>query len=163
MKSDEAVQTARQLLETGDMADAWTRKNGEVGLALSVESPRGEVRSWFVPVAHKGRLLGFFELTPEFSPLRYSSFQRREGQMDGCPPAADWLDHPTILRRAAKLLRPGESAGEPYLSYDALPSRLAWAVPVTSPAHRERIVFVAGEAVFEARAPGEFTGGTGQA
>jgi hypothetical protein len=129
-------------------------------LAIPVESPHGELRSWFVPVVYKDRLLSFFELTPEFVPLRYSSFQRREGQMEGCPRAADWLDPATIRRRSAKLLHTGETAGEPYLSYDAIPSRLAWAVPVTSPDRRERIVFVAGEAVFEARGPGEFTGGT---
>jgi hypothetical protein len=160
MKSDEAVQAARKLLQAGVMADAWARKNGEVRSAVPVESPHGELRSWFVPVVYKDRLLGFFELTPEFVAHRYSSFQRREGQLESCPRAADWLDPPTIRRRAASLLHADETAGEPYLSYDTLPSRLAWAVPVTSPARRERIVFVAGEAVFEARRPGEFTGGT---
>jgi hypothetical protein len=160
MKSDEAVQAARKLLQAGVMADAWTRKNGDVRLAIPVESPRGELRSWFVPVNYNDRLLGFFELTRELVPHRYSSFQRREGQMEGCPPAADWLDPATIRRRATSLLQAGETAREPYLSYDTLPSRLAWAVPVTSRSCRERIVFVAGEAVFEASGPGESTGGT---
>lgn len=161
MRSDEAVRTARNLLEAGAMADAWTRKNGKVGRAIPVESPRGELRSWFVPVVYKDRLVGFFELTTELVPHRYSSFQRSEGKIDGCPLAAEWLDAATILRRAGKLLRTGEIAGQPYLSYDALPSRLAWAVPVASPNRPERIVFVAGEAVFEGRAAGEFTGGAG--
>jgi hypothetical protein len=160
MKSDEAVQAARKLLQAGVMADAWTRKNGDVRLAIPVESPRGKLRSWFVPVIYKDRLVGFFELTPELVPHRYSSFQRREGQMDGCPPAGDWLDPATIRRRAASLLQAGESTKEPYLSYDTLPSRLAWAVPVTSSARCERIVFVAGEAVFDARGPSESTGRT---
>ena len=161
MRSDEAVQTARKLLQTGVMTDAWTRRNGEVRQALPVEFPKGELRSWFVPVVYEDRLLGFFELTPELVTQRYSSFQRREGQTEGCPPAADWLDPATVRRRAAKLLRAGETAGEPYLSYDILPSRLAWAVPVTTPAGSQRVVFVAGETAFEGRGPGEFTGGTG--
>jgi len=159
MTSDQAVHAARKMLQAGAMADAWTRKNGEVRLAVPVESPRGVLRSWFVPVVYKNRLLGFFELTPEFVVRRYSTFQRREGQMEGCPTAAAWLDPATIRRRASSLLHAGETTGEPYLTYDTLPSRLAWAVPVALRAGRERIVFVAGEAAFEARSPGEFTGG----
>lgn len=144
------------------MVDAWTRVNGDVGIGIPVESPQGQLRAWFVPVLYKDRLLGFFELTAELIPRRYSSFQRREGQIDGCPSATDWLDTATIRRRASKLLSSGETAGEPYLSYDALPSRLAWAVPITTPARGGRIVFVAGEAVFEGRGPGDFTGGCGE-
>ena len=158
MKSDEAVRAARKLLQAGVMGDAWTRKNGDVRLAIPVESPRGELRSWFVPVTYKDRLLGFFELTRELVLQRYSSFQRREGQMEGCPPAADWLDPATIRRRATSLPSRRDRQGA-VSCYDTLPSRLAWAVPVTSRSCRERIVFVAGEAVFEARHPGESTGG----
>ena len=158
MRSDKAVQTARKLLRTGVMTDAWTRRNGEVRQALPVEFPKGKLQSWFVPVVYEDRLLGFFELTPELIPDRYSSFQRQEGWTEGCPAAADWLDPETIRRRVAKLLRADETAGEPYLSYDIVPSRLAWAVPVTTAAGSQRVVFVAGEAVFESRGPGEFTG-----
>jgi len=143
------------------MADAWTRRHGKVGSAVTVEAPQGIPRSWFVPVVYKDRLLGFFELSLDLVPQRYSSFQRREGALDGCPPAVDWLDPETIRRRAQARLDSGETAGKPYLSFDALPARLAWAVPVTSTDRGERILFVAGDAVFEGRAPGEFTGGPG--
>jgi hypothetical protein len=139
------------------MADAWTQRNGEVWQAVPVEFPKGELRAWFVPVGYLNHLLGFFELTTALVPHRYSSFQARPGQLEGCPPASDWLDPETIRRRSSKLVRVGETAGAPYLSYDRLPSRLAWAVPVTTPSGGQRVVFVAGEAVFEGGGPGGFT------
>jgi hypothetical protein len=155
---DDALEAARNLLRTGVMADDWTRRHGEVSQAVAVELPKGELRSWFVPVSYRDRLLGFFELTPALVPHRYSSFQARQGQLEGCPRATDWLDRETIRGRSSRLVRAGETAGEPYLSYDRVPSRLAWAVPVTTPSGSRRLVFVAGEAVFDGGGPGEFTG-----
>src|SRR6188474_3412359 len=103
------------------MAGPWARTHGEIRQAIAVEFPRGQLRAWFVPVINGDRLLGFFELKPDLTPIRYSSFQRREGQTENCPAVADWTDPATIRGRAAKLLRPGETADTPYLSYDALP------------------------------------------
>jgi hypothetical protein len=45
----------------------------------------------------------------------------------------------------------GAVTGEPYLSFDAYPSRLAWAVPVTLAGGGSRLMFVAGDSVFEGR------------
>lgn len=160
MKSEEAVDTAKKLLQTSNMVSAWVRKNGKVGTAIPIASPRGTIQSWFVPLIMKDRLLGFFTLGCDSQSHRYSSFQRHDGQLDACPPVADWTHPSTISQRAKKLQRSGETAGAPYLSYDTIPSRLAWAVPFTSPAGRQRIVFVAGEAVFEGSSRGKFTAGT---
>jgi len=140
------------------MAGPWVRTHGEIRQAIAVEFPRGRLSSWFVPVTSSDRLLGFFELRPDLTLIRYSSFQHREAETESCPAVADWTDPATILARAAKLQRPDETAETPYLSYDAFPSRLAWAVPVSVPAGQQRIIFVAGESVFEGRAPEEFTG-----
>ncbi len=148
------------MLKAGVMADAWTASHGELRAPLPVERPRGQLRSWFVPVICGDRLLGFFELSPELVPMRYSSFQRRQGELEDCPEAASWIDPTAIRAKAQKALQPGEVTGEPFLSYDAVPSRLAWAVPITAPGGAERIVYVAAHEAFEGRGERESTGGT---
>ncbi len=95
--------------------------------------------------------------------MRYSSFQRRPGALDTCPDAAAWLDPATIRHSALSLAGPGETAGEPYLSFDTVPERLAWAVPLVAPDGASRIVYVAGDFAWEPSPPGDpsFGGGRG--
>ena len=147
------MRAAKALLDDGAMADGWTRQHGEVRTAIPVEFPKHVVHSWFVPVTHGDLLLGFFELTPELFARRYASFQKRDGSLEGCPPVLDWVDHETVRRKAARHVGLNVVMGEPYLSYDNYPSRLAWAVPVRSANGSSRVVFVAGDAVFESRGP----------
>lgn len=140
------------------MADEWTTSHGTIGTALPIESPRGVLRGWFVPVTYSDRLLGYFQFASDLTPIRYSSFQRRSGDLNSCPLSSLWIDSQTVKAKAIKTLRPGETAEEAYLSYDAIPSRLAWAVPLVSASGR-RIVYVAGDTVFEGRGEVESTGG----
>jgi hypothetical protein len=149
MNAQAATRAATALLEQGSMADAWTRQHGEVGTAIPVEAPKGVTHAWFVPVPHEERLLGFFELTLDLYVRRYSSFQKRECDMNGCPPAADWIDPETVRRKVLRHLNGSAVTGEPYLSFDRYPSRLAWAVPITLADGGSRVMFVAGDAVFE--------------
>ena len=58
-------------------------------------------------------------------------------------------------KQIAEKARPGESAGEPVLSYDRGPSRLAWAVRLTRAGGGVRTVFVAGRTVWEEVEGGE--------
>jgi hypothetical protein len=151
MQSRAAIRAVKALLEDGVMADEWTRQHGEVRVAVPVEAPRGLLHSWFVPVLHRDLLVGFFELTPELDVRRYSSFQQREGSVEGCPLASDWIDVTAIRQKVARRVGAGMTLGEPYLSFDTYPSRLAWAVPVSSPEGGSRLMFVAGNSVFESR------------
>ena len=48
-------------------------------------------------------------------------------------------------------MRSGESAADPYLSFDGAPDRLAWAVPVGGP-HGPRTVYVAGDTAWSGAA-----------
>jgi hypothetical protein len=96
--------------------------------------------AWFVPVTVGEVLAGFFVLNLDNTMRRWSSFQRRAGALSGCPDAADWLSEQRIVARAVQAGAPGEP-GEPYLSYDTVPDRIAWAVPFGS-----RVVFVTGAA-----------------
>lgn len=146
------------LLASGQMADAWTASNGGVGEPLAVEHPKGQLHSWFVPVASGKRLLGFFEFAPDLTFHRYSSFQRHAAALEGCPEASVWLDPATVKRTAAKLAKSGEITGEPYFTYDTAPSKLAWAVPLISRSGAERLVFVAGEFAYAGGSPDGLVG-----
>lgn len=142
---------AQQLLASGDVGDESLRLSGAVGVALAVVAPDGTHRSWFVPVTVDDRLAAFMQLGIDGQLMRFSSFQRagqRAENYSDCPPAADWLDRKRIQARAAAKRRADETVGEPFLSYDHSPERLAWAVPMESRRGR-RVILVAGDAVYE--------------
>jgi hypothetical protein len=144
---------AETLLRSGEIGSSMVRKSGRIGTPIAVLEPGGGLHSWFVPVAIGNRLAGFLQLLPDLTMMRYSSFQRRDDSMEGCPPEESWIDAETVRRRARESARPGETLGEPFLTYDQAPSRLAWAVPLTSPDGATRTLHVAGRAVWEAPPP----------
>jgi hypothetical protein len=146
---DEVRERAQTLLAAGAVGDDYVQEHGRLEEPVSVREPGGGVHSWFVGVSAGDRLVGFLQLDRELTLLRYSSFQRRPGSLEGAPAKADWLDPGRIRKRAVEKLRPGEAAGDPYLTFDANPSRLAWAVPVVGAAGEGREIFVAGETVYE--------------
>ena len=139
---------ARRLVASGAVGDDRARRPGAVGTPVPVRAPSGELNSWFVPVAADGdRLAAFLQLLPDGTLMRFSSFAAP-------PPAADWLDARTILRRARAGQRPGETPGRPFLTYDRNPDRLAWGVIFTDASGAERLVFVAGDTVYSPPAGG---------
>ena len=141
---------ARELLTGGDFASPLVRTAGQVGEAVPVLHPDGGLHSWFVPITVDGRIAGFFQLLPDHTLLRYSTFQRHEDTLDGCPPAASWLDREAILSRLHEKKRPDETVGPLFLSYDRTPERLAWAVVLTTARGATRTLYVSGRAVWEA-------------
>lgn len=149
---------ARQLLSAGWLAEAARAGALELGDAVPVEKPRGQLRSWFLPVLAHQKLVGFFEFSPALEPLRGASFLRESGSLAECPDPADWLDPDTVQARAREAARPHEEAGAPFLSYDRVPAQLAWAVPLRDRQGRERLVYVAGRAVFPAQPAVDQTG-----
>jgi hypothetical protein len=134
-----------ELLETGVLGDAALRESATVAPPIAVAEPSdGRLHSWFVPVAVGDRLAGFAELRPDLELLRYSGFPP-----SSLPPLAAWADLETVRKRAAGLAREDETLGEPVLTYDGAPSRLAWAVTATDAAGRSRRLFVAGDYAYE--------------
>jgi hypothetical protein len=109
---------------------------------LPVLTPAGNLDSWFVALTAEDRIVGFFQLEPDLQVHRYSSFQSTRGSVDGCPPAAAWLDRAEIGERARASAGGDQELGEPILSYDGSRDRLAWRVPVLG---GPGAVFVAGE------------------
>lgn len=104
----------------------------------------GMLHSWFVPAAVGEWLAGFAELLPDLELLRYSSFPNTTE-------LAAWTDPATVRARAAPLARADEKLGDPILSYDREPSRLAWLVKATDAGGSTRQLVVAGDLVYEQR------------
>ena len=102
---------------------------------IPVETPTGELDSWFVALTADERLLGFFQLEPDLVLHRYSSFDRP-------PLAADWLDRGAIQGRARTAAGDSDRLGEPILTYRSSRDRLAWRVPI---ANRPAAIYVSGE------------------
>lgn len=145
---------ARALLRDEGSAYSTLARSGEVGAPIQVHAPNGQMHSWFVPLTVGDRLAGFWEFLPDSSLLRYSSFQRREDSVDSCPAASAWVDVEVIRRHAQASARTGEVAGVPRLTYDRVPARLAWEVPLTAGRALVRRLFVAGQSVWEAAPAG---------
>lgn len=150
-RSPEALAAERaQALMAGGGPSTLVRREGKVAEAIAIRTPDGTLHSWFVAVTVNDRIVGFFQLLPDLTPIRWSTFQRREDSLAACPPAAHWLDRAAIRDRAAALAGGDETAGPPALSYDRVPDRIAWAVPLVSADGATRTVFVAGAAVWPA-------------
>ena len=126
-----------------DRAGEFVDDPALLGVPLTVVDAAGRQASWFVPVVSGGLLLGFVELLPWLEHRRTSWFGSPPGSPQGCPSAAAWLDPAVVAARAREHLRPGETVGDPVLSFDGSPDRLAWAVPVASPSG-PRTIWVAG-------------------
>jgi hypothetical protein len=131
-----AVETARDHFVDDPVALGAT-----VTDPIPVQSPAGELDSWFIGLTVEERLVGFFQLEPDLRVHRYSSFERQRSSIDDCPPAAAWLDPTEIGVRARTAARSGEELGEPILSYDGARDRLAWRIPILGSA---AVVYVAG-------------------
>ena len=116
--------------------------------ALPVRTLAGELHDWFVPVVVGDRIVAFMRYTPRCVLKGTSSFMRQPGVIEGCPLAADWLDEERIRLRAKALAAPGEDVGEAMLSFDGVPDRLAWALPLRRQGAEPRWVFVAGTAAW---------------
>jgi hypothetical protein len=139
-----------ELLTTGLLDDAARREGTRVHEPIPVADPAsGRLHSWFVPIALGDTLAGFAELRSDLELVRYSSFQPRPGGSPGLPTLADWTNPETIRQHAARISRPDETLGEPTLTYDREPTRLAWAVTATDPAGRSRTIYVTGDYVYE--------------
>lgn len=143
-ESPDAVEARRlvaNLIDTGFIPDARA-KEAELH-TIQVTAPDGAAAGWFVGLVRSERLLGFAQFDEALRFRRYSSFAGAE------PAAKDWLESSVVLSRARERSGADFEFGQPFLSFDMNPDRIAWVVPATGPDGAGRRVFVAGEAVFE--------------
>jgi hypothetical protein len=148
----EARLLAVQLLERGDVGTRLLKASGIVGEALPVHKPEGGIDSLVVPVTVGDRLAGYFRFLPDLTLMGYSSFQRNEDSCDSCPESKLWLDKKAILDRFREKTATGEIVGEPVLTYDTFPARLAWGAIVSSSGVAIRKLYAAGHIIWESTA-----------
>ncbi len=141
------LKRAKELLQSG--INGTIHKSGRIGQPIPVQGSDRGLHSWFVPVTVDELLVGFFQLQPDLTLLRYSSFQRHEDSLEGCPTAESWIDPQSIQRRIDKKMRQGEKVRELFLTYDKTPSRLCWAVVIETPGGSTRTLHVAGDIIWE--------------
>jgi hypothetical protein len=149
------MRLARDLLKSWPGVEPLVRRHGKVGQPLPVEHPRGVVTHWFVPIAVGGSLGGYFLFDASTQLQAYSSLLRRPDTVEGAPDLGSWTKAERVSEVAAGAA-PGRKLGEPFLSYDGVPSRLAWAVPLDSDG--EGVVYVAGNFAYSKPLDAESTG-----
>jgi len=160
-EATEILKSAREALDSDEFGGFTLPKSRRVDQTIPVLTPDGALHSWFVPVTVGELLAGFFEFDPNGALMRYSSFQRQESSLQGCPAAESWTDAATVQRQAAAKARTGEKAGEAFLTYDRAPARLCWQVSLESPDGTVRAVHVAGNVVWDAPGDDAETFGSG--
>lgn len=137
------------LFKSGIAQDAIVNTRGEIETPIRMVGPDEDTVSWFVGTTVEDKLVGFMQFGTELRLMRYSTFQRRESSMDGCPHAKVWLDSSNVLSRAKTIDAPGDELMEPFLSYDRHPTCVAWAVRAKDKDGKVRIIYVAGNYVYE--------------
>ena len=140
---------ASEHLAHGRFGDDHIRRTATVADPSLVVGPRGEPHSWLVALTTGNRLAAVFQILLDGTVMRFSNFQRRPGDLSGCPSARDWLDPASARDRAATQTHPGDAVDTPVLTFDRSPERLVWAVPVRSPNGDRRTVYVAGNSVYD--------------
>lgn len=140
---------ARAHLAQGRFGDDYVRRAATLADPLVVTGRNGEPHSWLVGLTVEDRLVAFFQFLLDGTVMRYSSFQRRPGDLSDCPPVGDWLDPASARDRAARHAQPDDHVDAPVLTFDRNPDRLVWAVPIRRANGQLRTVYVAGSSVYE--------------
>lgn len=135
-------------LEELQAAGAFALPGVAPGEARPVLDAAGQLHAWWAPFVRDGRLLAFVLLTPTLELQRFSLLAG--GRPEAAPVAVDWLDEAKIAARAMAQAGDGARAGVPVLSFDGVPDRLAWRVPIEWPDGSRTHCFVAGESVWSA-------------
>jgi hypothetical protein len=150
----ELIRLARDLLKSWPGIEPLVRGHGNVGQPIPVEHPRGVVTHWFVPIAVEGSLAGYFLFDANRQLQSYSSFLRRN-TVEGAPDLGSWTNVERVSEVAARAAH-GRKLGEPFLTYDGVSHRLAWAVPLDSDG--DGVVYVAGDFAYSKPLDSESTG-----
>ena len=147
-EADQIRAQAQNLLHSGTVGSALVIASGHVETPIAVQGPDSRFHSWLVPVTVGEQLVGFFQFLPDGTFMRFSTFERRGGDLAGCPAYADWLDPNQIQARAEVERQPDETIDQPFLTYDRTPDRIVWAVPFTNARGEVRLVYVVGKTVY---------------
>ncbi len=139
----------RRLLDSETFGDEQVRRSAAIAAPLLVVGPHREPHSWFVGLTQDDRLVALFQFLLDGTVMRYSTYQRRAGDLTQSPLARDWLDAEAARTRAAARQRAGEKVEDVWLTFDRSPDRLVWAATLRSREGDGRTLFVAGDSVYE--------------
>jgi len=131
--------------DSGIAQDPLVQELGQVEDPIPIHGPDGNVKSWFIGVTVKERLVGFIHYDIRQTLIGYSTFQRQTSSLEGCPLANVWLDPETVMRKASTLASSDDVLSSPILTYDKHPSRIVWSVKATNKDGTIRTILVAGE------------------
>ena len=140
---------AQRLMDSGTFGDEQVRRSAAIAEPLLVVGPRREPHSWLVGLTQDDRLVALFQFLLDGTVMRYSTYQRRAGDLTQCPLARDWLDAESARTRAAARQRADENVEDVWLTFDRSPERLVWAATLRSREGGGRTLFVAGDSVYE--------------
>jgi hypothetical protein len=122
-----------------------------------MDEPRPVLRSdrqqhsWFVGVSVSERPVGFLQVLLDGTIMRYS-------MLPPAPPgspeasAAEFFNPAKARERIAAAESEGQIVEGPFLTFDRNPDRLVWAAVVTNRRGARRLMFAAGDSVYEAPA-----------
>jgi len=147
---------AAEMLKRGAVGDPQLTKSGQAGPPWLVSTPDHEPHSWLIPVTVGDRFAAFFQFLLDGTLMRFSMFYQRPGDYRKCPIVMEWFDLPGLREKAANHCWPGESAEEPFLTFDRSPDRVVWALPLRGPEGRIRLFFVAGDTIYSPPPPDTF-------
>lgn len=116
-------------------ADPFARSEGVVLDPLGWVAPDGASMGWALPVAFTDPLLGevllgMVHVGCDRTFEHYTSFQRRPGAIETCPPVAAWTDTDVVAARAMAVVHLATAHSNPVLTFEGTPDRLVWAVDV---------------------------------
>jgi hypothetical protein len=140
---------ARQLLDSEVFGDEQVRQSAAIAEPLLVVGPHREAHSWLVGLTQNDRLVALFQFLLDGTVMRYSTYQRRPGDLAHSPLARDWLDPESARARVAALARADEQVEGVWLTFDRNPDRLVWAATLRGGEGGRRTLFVAGDSVYE--------------
>ena len=151
MKNDieKIYEKAHLFFNTGITQDSLVENLGTVEETIPIYGPDSNIVSYFVGITVQDKIVGFMQFDVEHRLMRYSTFQRKKGSLESCPPAKSWLDPNYIKELAKTKILPGEELMTPFLTYDREITRIVWAVKTRN--ERPRTIFVAGDYVYSSK------------
>jgi hypothetical protein len=142
---------ARKYLASAPGIDPGIRRSSVMDEPRPVLSPDRRPHSWLVGVRVDGRLVGFVQMLLDGTVMRYSMFPRVPGRMSETS-AAELLNPAKARERIAAAARESQIVDGPFLTFDRNPDRLVWAAVVKTRHGTSRVMFAAGDSVYEAPA-----------
>lgn len=140
---------ARKYLASAPGIAPRTRRSSVMDDPRPVLRPDRRPHSWLVGVRVDGRPVGFIQMLLDGTVMRYSMFAPVPGSSSETS-AAELLNPTKARERIAAAVHDDHIVDGPFLTFDRNPDRLVWAAVVNTRHGTSRLLFAAGDSVYEA-------------